>query len=622
MASRRINSSPYFQNQQDFPKFDLEALNNLQDEEDTPVDFASIMNQLSSPMQVADGFQFPSIPQQSLGQDLPGVDDVPGIPEGIELLGDLQGFEAEEDFLDSFSETSPIPLESYDDLQGVGDMPYQEDQQGFIPDSQIPLEEEIQFEDIQQPIAEGQLPRSVEMATNLYPVDPSEITQESIEQISQEGMDMVPGSVEMLRTDENVLQEANRILNIGGITPEIFDRSILLQNLFDKKEAEYTAQEKQLKESMETGKMTTFDKVSLGLAIVAPIIIGMMYGKEAFLGGVAGGLEGFSKGKEAEGKQLSLKSKQLSELQDKKDNLIKGRADLKKEIAGNVENPKLRQFIKDRDFFESYKDGNEVKVRPGKNTKIFGDKLGFSSGDEGKILYYHSPLLSDDEDVAHFKKVSRDANEAMGRIKDSNSSIDDVVDLMKAVKDQHPTIYSAIMKGILPTENSLLGSLNFLSKDYKDLSIDYVDKDGKVTTVKALPLMQQKMGALQDSYNKQYLGRGILTKGVQDHWTQIFPDMASLKSWIGSDYPTMLKQANEFKNTLNKRAIEEFVASGFIRDPIEEALNTNQGQYLEATSSAMRDIEENPDKYKSLYVRPSEKDTKSRDDYKRFTGRG
>src|SRR5690606_36466698 len=121
-----------------------------------------------------------------------------------------------------------------------------------------------------------------------------------------------------------------------------------------------------------------------------------------------------------------------------------------------------------------------------------------------------------------------------------------------------------------------------------------------VRQVKALPLLKQKITAMQDVYNKEYLGGNRLTSNLLNHWQDIFPDPTSIGGWLKSDFPTMMQQAQSFKNTLNQRAVEKLAGLGILREPLKQVLPVRATDILQASTVGMEDIEENPEKYKAL----------------------
>ena len=118
-----------------------------------------------TPQQPVD-VRYPQIPQIPGYEDEGMVDDTQGIPEGIELLGDLVSAEAGEDSLDAMSETMP-PVEP--EISAISEeiadnVPLPTEQEVMIP-------EEVPQEVVPQPSIESEVPMAVQEAIERGPVD-------------------------------------------------------------------------------------------------------------------------------------------------------------------------------------------------------------------------------------------------------------------------------------------------------------------------------------------------------------------------------------------------------------------------------------------------------------------
>jgi hypothetical protein len=216
------------------------------------------------------------------------------------------------------------------------------------------------------------------------------------------------------------------------------------------------------------------------------------------------------------------------------------------------------------------------------------------------VLWYDTNQIRDDDDVKNFKSAVKDGKVALGKMKDANQTIDDVIDIMSIIKEQQPSLYNTFLQQFQPamyTDTSSLKSL--LPVTSKAMTIEVVGDDGQVRKVQALPLLKQKITALQDVYNKEYLGGNRLTSNMLKHWNDVFPDASAVTSWLKSDFNTMSQQAQNFKNTLNQRAVENLAAEGFLREPLEKILPTSGSDILRSSTIDMQDIEDNPEKYRS-----------------------
>lgn len=608
--------------------------------------------------EMEEGIEFPQLPRNAAPRDEMFVDDVPGIPEGIELLGDLAQTEAKEDALDSISETETpyslphlpsgdlqdpletirmriqeepeleqyLPKETLEMLASTAPQP----EKPFVPpQEEMAMEEKDRF---LQPWERGvetpkTFPWEPEEEVEAPPADLTEqITEESeepeippavqqvIEQptketiteedIPEEGLGAMQGSVEAAQADPILQEKVKNLLKLkqGDVPPEVWEHAKMMEKIYTEKEENLNDQEKQLQQRLESGEMSTFDKVALGIALALPVIIGLTYGKEAFFSTVGGTLKGFSESMMKDSQMKDKIQEKIGTVQKEREGIAEKRANLTKELLNNIENPALRKLLKNYDVINVIEGPNgDPEVQAGKDAIVIGNDIGITAKDEDGVLWYDANVLRDDEDVKNFRTAAQEGKQALAKMKDANKTLDDVMDMMKVIQEQNPSAYSALVQYIQPSENSWFSFGGAaVPKSLKALTVDVVGDNGEVRQVKALPMLKQKMTALQDVYNKEYLGGTRLTSNLLKHWQEIFPDPTSIGGWLKSDFPTMVQQAQSFKNTLNQRAVENLAGLGFLREPLKQVLPVRGSDILQSTTIGMEDIEENPEKYKGL----------------------
>jgi len=646
MARRKIKSQP-FTGEQNFNQSDvLQNLSGLADmatllqdqEMEGDVDLTGTAQEMAIP----DQFQFPQVPRNpEMFEDEVGVDDVPGIPEGIELLGDLAGVESREDALDDVADPEPplgmgaftLPRTSSGALQDPLEfirMRIQEEPElaQYLPEetrqmleaSQAQPEKEFappsrefpELPDVEEEVAEvspGMIQEEVISEQPALPPAvealPDQGTGQEVSQddIPEEGLGAMPGAVEAAQQNPDLVRNVENLLNLkrGDIPKEAWEHAQLMEKALTQEEANLNELEKEYREKIERGELSTFDKVALGIAIALPVIIGMVYGKDALFATLGGSAKGFG---EALMKQQESGLKTLGkigEIQKEKKGITEKRAKLKEDYLKNVENPAVRKLLKNYDVINMTEGANgEPQITIGKDAMVIGDTIGLSGGDESGVLWYDTNQIRDDDDVKNFKTAVKEGKVALGKMKDANRTIDDVIDIMSVIKEQQPGLYNTFIQKFQPamyTDESSWKSL--IPGTAKAMTIEVVGEDGQVRTVQALPVLRQKITALQDVYNKEYLGGNRLTSNMHKHWNDVFPDASAVSSWLKSDYNTMVQQAQNFKNVLNQRAVESLSAEGFLREPLEKILPVKGGDILRSASIDMQDIEENPEKYRS-----------------------
>jgi len=585
-------------------------------------------------IEVEEGVEFPQLPRNMPPQDQMFVDDVPGIPEGIELLGDLAHTESKEDALDRVAETKTpyslpqlpsgdlqdpletirmriqeepeleqyLPQETLEMLASTAPQP----EKPFVPpQEEMDMEEEIEpppqdlTKELTEDVEEPEIPLAVQQVIE-------QPTKEIIteEDIPEEGLEAMPGSVEAAQSDPVLQEKVKNLLKLkqGDVPPEVWEHAKMMERIYTEKEENLNDQERQLQQRLESGDMSMLDKVALGLAIAIPVIIGLTYGKEAFFSTVGGTLKGFSESLMKDSQMKDKIQDKIGTVQKEREGIAEKKANLTKDLLSNIENPALRKLLKNYDVINVIEGPNgDPEVQAGKDAIVIGNDIGITAKDEDGVLWYDANVLRDDEDVKNFRTAAQEGKQALAKMKDANKTVDDVMDIMNVIQEQNPSAYSALVQYIQPSENSWFSFGGAaVPKSLKALTVDVVGDDGEVRQVKALPLLKQKITAMQDVYNKEYLGGNRLTSNLLKHWQDIFPDPTSIGGWLKSDFPTMMQQAQSFKNTLNQRAVENLAGLGFLREPLKQVLPVRGSDILQSTTVGMEDIEENPEKYKGL----------------------
>ena len=480
-----------------------------------------------------------------------------------------------------------LPEETRMALQETPADPYRR----FVPEQ----EQEVMAEPESQPQAgfedplapeEQAIPPAVEESFASGPM--SEVTEQDL---PVGGMDVVQGVVEVARNDPSVVEQVERLYG-SNLPPEAWEQIQLAESALSKNIEALDSQEKAFKERLERDQSTDLDKVAIGVAIALPVILGLMYGKDAFFASLGGAFEGLSQ---------DSKNRQDRELQtlDKLGTLQKGRGELqakhqelKSTLLGKMENPKIKKLLRDNDVVNVVENADgSTSYEAGKDGIIIGDKVGISAKDPNKSLYYDLNVIRNDEDAAEFQKNSSEARKAISSALDGSNAMSEIMDVMTAIKEQNPGMLKALAQGW----DSVTGKI----PGYEALTVEIVGSDGKVKKVQALPMLRQKITAMQDVYNKEFLKQSRLTEGIIQHYQDVFGDPTKIASWMRSDYDTMLEQAQQFQNMVNQRSTDNLVGVGFLREPIEKVLPTSGLNIIESPSQDLAEIEKNPEKFKS-----------------------
>jgi len=620
MARRRIRSKP-FTGDLSFnqPKV-LESLSELSSfsEPEDEIDLKGT----SQYIEPVDGYKFPELVRNSeVFEDKVGVDDVPGIPEGIELLGDLAGLESEEDALDVVGESEP-PVRSFGGLPDplevirmrvaeepelINDLP--EETRRLLEVSQTepekivsPLEEDMISEEITETPQEMQQEAVQE---NISPIPeavealPEEGTFREVNEfdISEEGLGPMEGATDFAQNDEAVQNNIKNLLNLkeGSVPKEVWEHIKMSEKILTQEEQNLTEMEKEYKAKLDRGDLSTFDKVAIGIAIALPFIIGSIYGKGALFSPLGGTLTGFTEQMKKQDEVDVKNLKNLQEVQKMKGSISEKRAKLREDYLKHIENPGLKKFLSNYDIIDITEtpDGQQ-QVTLGNDAKLFGNKIGISGGDREGLLWYDTNQIRDDEDLKEFKKNISEGKQVVEKLPEVESNIDRITAIMDAIRDQNPGYWRTL-------KSQKLGAIPV--GEYNSIMVDLVDKNGNIEKVMALPLLKQEIGTLMDTYRTGFLKGTRFSEHFQKHFKDIFSDVSDANEFLSQNMDTMRVRADRFRNTMTNRIISDLGSIGFITKPLEDRFKKEQAvprQKGIIRAQAREEILSNPEQAKSL----------------------
>lgn len=456
-----------------------------------------------------------------------------------------------------------LPEETKQKLQGTP----ADAEKGFVPPT--PPGQEAQAQGMQP--EQGQQPKK--------PVVPPD--QPISKDMVAEYPDQKPqaGAIEQLTEDELLQKD---LMDLAGsvIPEEQMNRAKQWQDISTKRKEDLNAEEAALMQKAESGELTTFDKVALGIAIAIPILIALRYGATAGLISAGEGLKGFAGSLQQQQKQQSEKKaedkKRLAEIQKERLALEEKDIDIDKKIMDSIPDKAARGFLKNKKF------------------RKYGDQLAISTGDPEKTLWLDANKFdTSDEGIKRARKVIEDADETIGVMRDSNKVVNDVLEILDQMP-QDTGLWEAAKKNAQWFTSA--GGKNPFGG--KAPTIDVVDANGKVHKVDAFSQLKQKINLLQDLYNKQILGGTRLTGNVVTHWGGILGDPSSISDWISQDLNTFKDTTKSLKDIMNSREVENLVGKGFVRAPLEQAFPAYQNKVLESDENVFNKMRSNPEAYK------------------------
>lgn len=393
------------------------------------------------------------------------------------------------------------------------------------------------------------------------------ITEMMVEQYPDQNMKS--GAVEQAQSDNRIL---NDLFELAGseIPQEQMDRAKQWQDVYTKRVNELNAEEKQLLKTAESGQLSTFDKVALGIAIAVPVLMALRYGAAAGLTSGGKALEGFGTAQLQQEKQATekqaQKSKRLEEVRKEKVGLEEKNLDISKKVIDSIPDKKAREFIKN------------------KRVRQFPDgEIGISTNDEGDVLWLNGAKFDPSEEgVKRAREVIKDADQTIGIMKDSNKTLNEVLEII----DQLPKgtgVWDSVKKNF-QWFTSAGGANPFGGAAPK---IKMKDENGKTREVDAFALLKQKINVLQDLYNKQILGGTRLTGNVITHWGGILGNPESISDWFSQDLNAFRDTTSSLKNTMNSREVEKLVGEGFLREPLQKVFPSGNDKFVESEDNRL-----------------------------------
>jgi hypothetical protein len=407
-----------------------------------------------------------------------------------------------------------------------------------------------------------------------------EIPREAVENFPNS--EALPGAVEQGIKDNLIQQDLQRLSGLQDPIPQdVLDSAIEWQNVMTGRLDTLNEKEKLNQQKLETGDLTTFDKIAIGIALAIPALLTLRYGAGAGLAAAGKGLENFGKtiteGKKGQKERASQALKQQDEIEKERIDLRQKSVEMDKKLLDAIPDKDARKFLNN------------------KRVVNLGDKIGISTGDESGILWLDGQKFdASDEGVKRAREVIKDADEIIGVVKDSNRVVDEVIDVIDALPND-VGVWDAI-KANWQWFTSAGGKNPFGASK---TMIKVTDADGKVKEVDALNSLKQKVMNLQDVYNKQVLGGSRLTGNVITHWGGILKDPAAIESWFSQDKNSFKDTAEGLKDIMNNREVESLVGKGFLRQPLQQAFPGRERQILQSDESVINQIRNNPQAYSS-----------------------
>lgn len=329
------------------------------------------------------------------------------------------------------------------------------------------------------------------------------------------GIDVSPEELELIQKYENVLTRRDTELD-------------KLQGTNDRLENE-TA------ERLDAGKTTTADKYYIGMALLMPLIVGGIFGKEAGLGALGGAAKGLSNVFNNREKTRAQDEEALAALNKERINLELKRGELDIERLSVPQAVKKSLGKEDRSFLTRKREVSWTDPESGERKTGIEIRPGF---------VVNAADVSSQKEKENLVKSAKDLQEVVKYTSDLNDITNNVIDISSQLKDQN--VFQKFLT--VPIAGKFPGSLSKLTQE--------INFNGRKE--KAGVALENQLGLLANAYaHANKLGQ--LDKALQQHIEKI---MKNPTTSFQTPKDTIL-QMEQLKNLALSGLYQRSKADGF-----------------------------------------------------------
>lgn len=499
----------------------------------------------SQPM-VAEQQQFQDVPRQMSVRESVEEDFQPGDLTGLELLGKIAQNEASEDALDALTETEPPEQYQLGGLEQLAPQEVQEQEQEVF---QIPQDEQggmmkpidvIRMRVQEEPELLSMLPEETQRLLQ----EPDSLQAQRLVQEAEEMSTPTVGATEAGLDDPKVAAILERVDNLEkdvGYPQEVKEKAKHWEEYYKGEMGDISNEAKLLGQKAQNGELTQNEIIALGLATVIPALLALVYGKEAALGAIGGGMQGAAKFMEGKQKGATDALKGLKDLEKRKVDLMDKDNKFREDFNKTITEPTVRKLVKERGYepLPEYETVG-IKVLPEMGVYLRGDIT--------------------DSDAKQFEKEWPDDRKAFALQKEIDRSLSDIDDVMEVIRELDPSYYNTFLSKIKGFDTA--GLLDAWGK-----TVPKVDMmiDGKVEKVNPLQQLSAMVNKFQTLYIKQAGLGNRLTDNVKTHASEVIPNPSDPMMWLASDASDLQNKVKTLRNVLNRGFVEDASARGYVR---------------------------------------------------------
>ena len=444
----------------------------------------------------------------------------------------------------------------------------QNDPMNQVVEQPAMAENQVPQDPIQQPEMQEQQPVQEQVQ---QPMNPQEQPpqEEPVKIITEEnvGTETQPGAVESVMQDPKLKEQIEHL--IGKIDDKQLESALDYEKAMDAARKGHdlaydtrNAEAESIRKRIEKRELTTEDKFLMGIALLAPMIVaGALGGKQAALGALSGGMEGYIKSQEQNQKSEKDDLSSLSKLELEKAKILQEKANTyekefsyKKELADSIPNKDLKNVVN-------------------RDAALLGGKLVLESGNS--MLPIDPQSIRDMDDYKRVKASLPAMNKKVNDLLKAEKLMDNLFNITDSMIDNKPIEYWDYATGAF--------------KSYFPFSRDsYKDENGNI--IKKQAIFDTNRAELADAWRGSHdSGESSAFKAKENHFDKQLPDIFSFQSFKeGKSSPAEFQQKLELLRNNFREVIPVIQGSGFNTSIIEDILQDTPRNKQQAKKAADR----------------------------------
>ena len=399
------------------------------------------------------------------------------------------------------------------------------------------------------------------------------------EENKEPGTYVEQGASQEVLEDPEVVQEISRIFGQPIDATQVaeasdFEKAINAYiNDLNAGEASLNKRESAYLDKIENRDLTSSEQLSMAIALVAPAILGAIFGgKEGALAGLAGGAGAVTQGLENRDKEIKEAEKMIPEIVMERAKIGKQKIEAHREKENQIQSksdaltdPKLR------DMFN--RDG-----------EIINGKLVLNTGNP--LLPLKSTKVRSVDDVKQFKEKEMPALEKdVTDLQDANFLLTEMNKLIETVQESEKKGLGGLGRNYIPFYDTAARGFKSLIPVSRD---SFEDENGNKITYSQL--YDSYHEGLKDQYLRIFKG-GAGTKHRQESFFRENPNPFSTKAFIsGKGQWEQAKKQNEIlEKRLNNHVIDNLEVKGIETTPVKEYLKSKNANPAKAEANKKKE---------------------------------